>query len=592
MVLVAVVATQSRAIACRRRLCFIGLTRPLPQPILRSEPLTPSSAISKEGRPSLRAYIAKNADLALMLLVMLAAVAIIIVFFLIYFDAGVTMSFGDGITKLNNARRVFDNVQGKLSLAQIGGVWLPLMSLLMLPTIWIDPMYHNGLSGSVTSMVSFVATAVIVFEIVRTLTGSRLGALAASAVVLLNINLIYFGTTPMTEVLLVAALSMSALALVKLERSPRSTGWLLGASVALAVSALVRYEAWFLIVVAVPIMAVAFWTKHIRGRELLARLMTLFALPAFLMFCWLFLWEAPIFGNPLFFAQSRYSAHAIDVVGGDRLGAVHNLTVSLDETLSAMRWNFDDAVLLLAAAGIAIYLLRLWLRKEKLVTPAYLLAIPIFYVTSLYLGQNAIEVHPKGTGALVMNTRYGLIPAALVSVAVGYLAAVLAGLRNRFLVWPGRAIATGIIVAVAVLSVSLWGDPVGNIHLDDSLGASPQGRANEVALFLEQNYNGGSILIESFGAESGAVELESGIPLRKFITEASPDLWEKALEDPLSYVDWVFVKRDNDTVGERMAQIPDFSEEYAVAFARSDQGTLYVRADQLQYLEGEGQVEP
>lgn len=528
----------------------------------------------------MKALVARHTDRILMVLVAMVAAGIITAFFFIYFDAGRTVAYGDGITKLTMARRTFDNVEGRFSLAQLGGVWLPLPQLLMLLTVWIEPMYRNGLSGSIPSMAAFIVTAIAVFEAVRTLTGSRVGALAASCVVLFNINLIYFGTAPMSESLLVATISMAALSLVKLEKTPRSVFWLLTASIALAVSALVRYEAWFLnAIMAPPVVVAAFWARQVRGWELVARTTTLFALPAFIMFSWLFVWEYPIFGDPIYFSTGPYSARAIDVFSGDNMEAVGNLRVAVDQYFSAVTWNINAAILALAATGVALFTLRVAMRSERAVSPAYLLGIPLFYITSLYLGQNAIVIRPGTLDSV--NIRYGLTIIPLVAVAVGYLVGVSVSVLPRYWTLPRRVVATGIIALVMLASLFPWSEPVAKTAVLKDYGAQFNANLTELAYWLREHYDGGRILIESFGG--GNPQFASQIPLGEFVSEFSPKLWQEALVAPTSHVDWVYVRAKGDTVGRRMAELSDFSSNYVVAFANGE-GTIYVKADRAGHL--------
>src|SRR2546429_337396 len=72
---------------------------------------------------------------------------------------------GDTYAHMLIARRLFDNATP--GLAQLGGIWLPLPHLLMLPFIWNDYLWHMGLAGSFVSMPCYVISAIYIFLTAR-----------------------------------------------------------------------------------------------------------------------------------------------------------------------------------------------------------------------------------------------------------------------------------------------------------------------------------------------------------------------------------------------------------------------------------------
>src|SRR5947207_9802336 len=94
----------------------------------------------------------------------------------------------------------------------------------MLP-VQVDAFYRSGASGVVISIASFALAAATVAWIVALLTESRLAALAASAVFVLNPNVVYLQATPMTEPLLLGLTTLSvALLLEWLDSDRRGAG--------------------------------------------------------------------------------------------------------------------------------------------------------------------------------------------------------------------------------------------------------------------------------------------------------------------------------------------------------------------------------
>ena len=56
--------------------------------------------------------------------------------FLIFFQSGQNLLYGDALSRMNISRKILDNLTP--GLAQLGNVWLPLPQVLMLPLIWND----------------------------------------------------------------------------------------------------------------------------------------------------------------------------------------------------------------------------------------------------------------------------------------------------------------------------------------------------------------------------------------------------------------------------------------------------------------------
>ena len=82
---------------------------------------------------------------------------------LYFFSTGSTLLYFDSKAHLQIARQVTDGLTP--GLAQLGGVWLPLFHSLMIPLIWIDPLYRLGIPGSIISMISFVLSSILIFKL-------------------------------------------------------------------------------------------------------------------------------------------------------------------------------------------------------------------------------------------------------------------------------------------------------------------------------------------------------------------------------------------------------------------------------------------
>ena len=184
----------------------------------------------------------------------------------VYWRAGLSLSHYDAKAHLVVARRIFDSLTPGWE--QVGAVWLPLPHLLNALPVQIDWMYRTGASAIAISIVSFAITVACISAIVRTVTGSRTGAILAATVFAFNPNVLYLQSTPMTEPLLFALSALVVLHLAQWAMSPAPADANQGVRVRPAVcwtivaACLTRYEAWPITGAA---MVLAGWVKWRRG---------------------------------------------------------------------------------------------------------------------------------------------------------------------------------------------------------------------------------------------------------------------------------------------------------------------------------------
>src|SRR3989338_6019450 len=115
----------------------------------------------------------------------------------IAFNNDLIVAYGDAESHLNIAKRVIDGLTP--GFAQLGGIWLPLPHLLMIPLVKVDILWRTGLAGSLISGIAYVVSAIVIFKLVKLVFPNKQAALAAVLVFLLNPNVLYLQSTPMTE---------------------------------------------------------------------------------------------------------------------------------------------------------------------------------------------------------------------------------------------------------------------------------------------------------------------------------------------------------------------------------------------------------
>ncbi len=178
---------------------------------------------------------------------------------IVYWRAGLSLSHYDAKAHLVVARRIFDSLTP--SWEQIGAVWLPLPHLLNALPVQIDFMYRTGASAIAIAIVSYALTVACLAAMVRTVSGSRTGAILAALLFAVNPNVLYLQSTPMTEPLLFALSALMVLLLTEWAMSDvvqvrQAVCWVIVAA------CLTRYEAWPIAGTAIVLAA---WVKWRRG---------------------------------------------------------------------------------------------------------------------------------------------------------------------------------------------------------------------------------------------------------------------------------------------------------------------------------------
>ena len=346
----------------------------------------------------------RSAILAITALISLAAV-------IFFFRRGDLLSYGDAEAHLNIARRILDAYRP--GAGQLGSVWLPVPHILMVPFAAVTRWWQMGIAGSIASPLCFVAAVGYFFASLNLVWGAR-AACVGSALLLLNPNMLYLQSLPMTEPVFLAELS--AILYYTLRGRP------LAAGAAASLATLTRYEGWFLL----PFCA-AFFLRSGGWRAALRFTLVASTGPIF----WL-CHNRWFYQDFLYFYRGPYSAKAIQ--GEAYYPGKHDWTTAIHYFFAAVRLALALPLMIAGALGFCAALARenRW--------PVLLLALPpAFYLWSMHSSGNPIYVPhlwPHGW----YNTRYALSALPLLA----WCGAVLAATVPR-LAW-----------IIAVLCVAPW----------------------------------------------------------------------------------------------------------------------------------------
>ncbi len=474
-------------------------------------------------------------------------VAISVICFIYFLRNGLGLAYNDARSHLDIGRRVVESL--KPGLAQLGSVWLPLPHLLMVPTIWNDFMWHSGLSGAIQSMISFVATSILIYLFLKRLNVGLLGRMIGVLVFVANVNILYLQSTAMTELLLLATMMAGTYELLRWHESEeilfliRSAFWIMLAS-------LIRYEGWFLLLLAGALVLIHTWRKH--GYKVSEGTLILYGtLAAFGIGLW-FLWNALIFKDPFYFVFGPFSARAqqaqLETAGV--LATKGNLWLSLKVYSYALIYNSYALHAVLAISGA----LLLWFDKKlnpslRLSTLA-LIAPFLFNVLALYLGHSVLFIQ-NISGNTWFNVRYGAMMMPAFAIFIGYLVHRLVSLRY-------------VIVSLLLLVTFFAFTNQDAVTIDDARVGSSQKNVSEVSNYLRDNATNqkGFILISV--ASHDAIVFSSGLPMKRFIHEGTGAYWESATTSPDRWARWIVVRSydDNDLTWKAVSKVPTFSERY------------------------------
>lgn len=418
-----------------------------------------------------------------------------------YANAGLTLSHYDARAHLVVARRIVDSLTPGWK--QIGAVWLPLPHLLNLPIVQWDWAYATGFPSTALSVLSVSAglSALALFLLRRT--GSIAAAIVAPAVILLNPNVLYLQSTPMTEPMLIG-LSLVSLYLVDrwIERDDRvRTMW---AGVAISALALTRYEGWF---VAGALVALGAWARRRDGEARALALVPYFVVS---VVGFLLLGKAATgtwFVTSGFFEPDTETWHQLSPAMANVARGVHDLS--------------GPVLMAAAVGGVGATIFAVLRRRFGVLLLLALVAAAALPLYAFYQG------HP-------FRIRY-MVPLV---VACGALSVIPIALLPRRLQWP---------VAAALAGAIIWQSP----PFDDRAAMvveaqweTPHRLDREIVTrYLAAEWDGTPILA-SMGSLGHYMQEAShaDFAIADFVHEGNGALWSAAVDAPERYVRWILIE--------------------------------------------------
>lgn len=505
-----------------------------------------------------------NEKLVFRILVVLLTIVSIYAFYVFYTN-GIGLAYNDARSHLNIGRRVVEGL--KPGFAQLGSVWLPLPHLLMVPTIWSDFMWHTGLAGAIVSMISYVAVSICIYLILRELGAGLLGRVIGVVVFAANLNTLYLQSTAMTELLLLATMTIGAYEFLLWYKTYDNTR-LIKASFWIMLASLVRYDGWFLMLWAAGLICIRiffeeefetnkfkqpikYYLRKLKTKfnEIEGKLVLFLTLASFGIFLWV-LWNLVIFKDPLYFILGPFSAKAqqdqLEKAGV--LQTKHNILLSLKFYWYATVYNSNSYALLLGIGGLIISFFDKKLKTVVKIGILVLLSPFIFNVIALFFGHSVLFIAGL-SGTSWFNIRYGIMMLPSIAVFAGFFIDRLKHLRIPL-----------VGTLLFVLLISLYsGDAV---TIDDARFGSSQKNVSEVSSWLYEKAGNkkGYVLISA--ASHDAIVFSSGLPMKRFIHEGTGLYWKSATAIPDRWARWIIMRTydDNDLTWKAVSRTKGFSK--------------------------------
>ncbi|MBL8031643.1 MAG: glycosyltransferase family 39 protein [Candidatus Doudnabacteria bacterium] len=469
-----------------------------------------------------------------------------------YYAHGLIAAYGDAESHLNIAKRVVDSITP--GFAQLGGIWLPVPHILMMPFVYVDFLWRTGLAGSIVSGICFIISTLYIYKIGEFITKNKWVGFVAGLVFITNPNILYLQSTPMTELTLIVFFVLSTYYFIRFIEDQEDLVALIAAAIFAFCAALSRYDGWFLVCAEAGIIGLLYfpwhrvprsWKEFRAGfsRDLWDKLegrLILFGTIAFFGIALWLLWDWVILGDPLYFTHSVFSAKSQQnswLARGELPGYRHIGVSFLYYFVTAMS-NVGVVVFLVAIVGLFWFMLKST-NKHRFYILLILLVPFIFNVITLFLGQSVIfipHVTPVGFEWRLFNVRYGAMSVPLAAICAAYLFYKVS--------WKSKILLAGLFVlqfglyAVGYSKVMSLED--GKVGLSSFIAKIPDAQN-----WFGKNYDHGLVLLDDYARAMSVIR--TPVPMKNFIYIGNKPYWEESLQTPEKWATWIIMQK-NDAV--------------------------------------------
>lgn len=452
-----------------------------------------------------------------------------------FYSQKVILAYGDAESHLNISKRVIDSLTP--GLAQLGGIWLPLPHLLMIPLVYFTFLWQTGLAGSIISSIAFVISSVFIYKLSLILLKNKTASYVAFFTFILNPNILYMQSTPLTEMPLIVFFILSTYYFVKFLYEESNIFYIILSAFFGFCATLSRYDGWFLVLFEGIIFFVLFVMRRKNYFVYEGKFILFGTLAYFGIFLW-FLWDFLILGDPLYFTNSPFSAKSQQqgwLFRGE-LPAYKNLIMSISYYGDTAMRNVGILLAGVVLIGFIVFLFDKKISQRFFIL--LILTVPfVFYVATLYLGQSVIfipDLTPVSYPWRLFNVRYGIMMVPFAALMVGYLFSKLK-LGARWLLIP-----------LLLLQTFLFGSGVEpTITLQDGVSGLSASKSPDAQHWISVHYDKGFILLDDYSRTISIIK--SGLPIQDVIYVGNKPYWQQSLKQPEKYATWIVMQK-NDSI--------------------------------------------
>ncbi|MHB8652033.1 MAG: hypothetical protein ACYC8S_02765 [Minisyncoccota bacterium] len=487
--------------------------------------------------------------------VIIVASVLAVISTLYFFYRGDIVAYGDAESHLNIAKRVVDSLTP--GFAQLGGIWLPLPHLFLIPFVYFDWFWKTGIAGSIVSGIAYVVSGVFLYRLALILTRSSSASVFAALVFLLNPNILYLQSTPMTELTLIVFFILSSYFFIRFIMNDSDLLMLILAAFFGFCASLSRYDGWGLVLMEAGILFLYYLPYHFEkgtlrkksgGWGILEGRLIIFSSLAFLGIGLWLLWGFLILGDPLYFTHSQFSANSQQTswLAQGELPAYHHLWVAFVYYFRTSIEIMGTPLALVGIAGAAVYTMRRAV-KYRLLVLLVLLVPFIFNVSTLFLGQSVIflpSITPPTFSWTLFNVRYGVMMVPFFALFAGYL-------FSQSKRW-GRALIAGVVVVQAILFLGGFAPVLA--YQDGVAGlSSAVAKIPDAQTWFAKHYDGGLVLTDDFARTISIIRTPIKMP--DVIYVGNKPYWSESLVAPEKYARWIVMQK-NDEVWKNIFENP------------------------------------
>lgn len=480
------------------------------------------------------------------ILIFLTICISLISFCYFYFHGQQNLSYGDAISRLNIARKIIDSITP--GFGQLGAIWLPFPTVLMIPFIWSDFLWHSGIAGAIISGTAFIFGAVYLKKTMYLITKDTAASLLVWLIFVTNINVLFFQSMAMSESFFLFSVIMTLYFLSKWMLDQEITNYLLAAFFVM-LGTLTRYEGYFVLVGSLVTISICLIMQNVRNKnfpKIEGMILLFLSVASYGIFLWC-LYCLIFFKNP-FHWLSLYS-------GGDgtlipSASQQRNLLNSFSSYTQITIWMCGIVVFFLGLIGylmLIITFIKDLLKKHDISRYLPLITISTLLFFLLIYGYQKGYIPPVDFESITLqhilskkfdfflsnsiqsnipNIRYGIEMLPFIALFVGFFAS-----RARILFF--------MILLLVVFQI--YTNYQTSLLLQFSIPYAARYNILPAAVWFQSHYTGDGLILISDNANEDFM-FETGLSYNHFIYEGTREYWRTSLTNPSKYADWVVIQ--------------------------------------------------